>query len=221
MPQYPASVLSVEEAAQTLRCSPQTVRRLLQTGRLGGRKIGREWVVLWSAKTRRTRGAQQESQEPFTVQRISTAVIRQRLREVGALLIEVGNQVAQARRDRGKLFLTWRSAHSLRVTLAMGRTSPTKGWSPQAVGLDIPFWLEERPRWQQVMPFLRRYEHIRTWCAPQLLRIPGVGETVLMELQQLAVALRTLAEMLSPQGLTPKDAERHGPQTDEGGTYER
>ena len=210
MPQYPASVLSVEEAAQTLGCSPQTVRRLLQTGRLAGRKIGSEWVVLWSAKTCRTRVTQQDIQGPLTVPRVSTAVIRQRLREVGALLIEVGNQVAQVCRDRGKLFLTWRSPQSLRVTLAMGRTSPTKGWRPQAVGLDIPFWLEERPRWRRVMPLLRRYEHIRAWCAPQLLRIPGVGQTVLTERRRLAVALHTVAETLPPQEQPPRhDAECH------------
>jgi excisionase family DNA binding protein len=37
--------LTVEEAAAALHVSPRTVRRRLQAGRLGGRKLGREWVV--------------------------------------------------------------------------------------------------------------------------------------------------------------------------------
>ena len=38
-------VAVVEDLALYLRCSPATVRRLLRTGVLPGRKIGRRWVI--------------------------------------------------------------------------------------------------------------------------------------------------------------------------------
>jgi excisionase family DNA binding protein len=204
MSQYPSSVLSVEEAARRLGCSPQTVRRHLLAGRLAGRKIRREWVVLWPATTAAARVPRRRAREPRAAAPIPATAIRQRLREVGAKLIEVGNHLAQGKRGRGKLFLTWRTPHALRVTVAMGRTSPTKGWSPHALGLDIPFWVEERPRWRRVMPFLRGYERIRTWCAPQLLRIDGVGDVVLVELRRLEAALLALEEAMPPRHHGPK-----------------
>jgi hypothetical protein len=113
---------------------------------------------------------------------------------VGALLIAVGNHVTQARKGRGQLFLTWRTPHALRVTLAIGRESPTRGWSPHALGVELPFWLAERARWRTVLPLLRQYEQIRIWCAPRLLRIPGVSEVVLTELCRVEAALWVMAE---------------------------
>lgn len=79
----------------------------------------------------------------------------------------------------------------------MGRENPTTGWSPYALGVEVPFWLAERPRWRQVMPLLRRYEQVRGWCAPQLLRIPGVSDVVLRELHRLEVALDILDKQAS------------------------
>jgi excisionase family DNA binding protein len=192
--------LSVDEAAKALGCSPQTVRRLLRAGRLVGRKLGREWVVWYTTETSavktpgpRTRKGNAVLQQP------TTATIRRRLREVGTLLIAVGNHVAQARKGRGQLFLTWRTPHALRITLAIGRESPTKGWSPHALGVELPFWLAERTHWRQVVPLLRRYEQLRSWCAPRLLRIAGVSDAVLAELSRLEVALQAMAETMPAQ----------------------
>lgn len=89
----------------------------------------------------------------------------------------------------------------MRVTLAIGRESPTKGWSPHALGVELPFWLAERSRWQRVMPLLRQYERIRAWCAPRLLRIAGVSDAVQAELCRLEAALQALAETTSAQEL--------------------
>jgi hypothetical protein len=133
------------------------------------------------------------------LQQSTTATIRLRLREVGTLLIAVGNYVAQARKGRGQLFLTWRTPHALRVTLAIGRESPTRGWSPRALGVELPFWLAERTHWRQVMPLLRRYEQLRSWCAPQLLRIAGVSDAVLEELSHLEAILQAMAETTPAQ----------------------
>ena len=38
-------MLTARGAAEHLRCSVQYVRRLLQSGRMRGRKVGRDWVV--------------------------------------------------------------------------------------------------------------------------------------------------------------------------------
>src|SRR5262249_59274316 len=81
---------------------------------------------------------------------------------------------------------------SLGVTFAIGRTHPTRGWTPIALGLEYPFWLEGRPRWRPVLPLLRRYERLRLWCATALLRIPGVSAVVLGELARLEAALEAL-----------------------------
>jgi excisionase family DNA binding protein len=196
--QLPCSVLSVDEAAHALGCSPQTVRRLLQMGRLAGRKLGREWAIWWPAEEQtRAVPLRREQASPRVSQAPTMAAVRARLRAVGQQLIAVGNRVAQGRRRRGALFLTWRAPQSLRVTLAMGRESPSTGWSPYALGVEVPFWLAERPRWRQVMPLLRQYERVRSWCAPQLLRIPGVSDVVLTELLRLEAAVATLDQTTS------------------------
>ena len=190
----------MDEAAHVLGCSPQTVRRLLHTGHLAGRKLGREWVVWCPTEPAVTIvPARQARKSPPALSTHTTAAIRQRLREVGALLIEVGNHVTHARKGRGQLFLAWRAPHALRVTLAIGRESPTRGWSPYALGVELPFWLAERTHWRKVMPLLRQYEQIRSWCAPQLLRIPGVSEAVLTELCRVEAALRVMAETAPDQ----------------------
>jgi excisionase family DNA binding protein len=192
--------LSVDEAAQALGCSPQTVRRLLRAGRVEGRKLGREWVVWFTAETSAVRMSGHRAQKSdITLQQPTTTTIRKRLREVGTLLIAVGNHMAQARKGRGQLFLTRRTPHALRITLAIGRQSLTKGWSPYVLGVELPFWLAERTHWRQVMPLLRRYEQIRSWCAPRLLRIAGVGEAVLAELRRLETALQAMAETMPAQ----------------------
>ena len=193
-----STVLSVDEAAQALGCSPQTVRRLLQMGRLAGRKLGREWAIWWPAEAQARAAPMQRGQvRPGVSQVPSTAAVRARLRAVGQQLIAVGNRVAQGQRRRGGLFLTWRAPQSLRVTLAMGRESPSTGWSPYALGVEIPFWLAERPRWRQVMPLLRQYERVRGWCAPQLLRISGVSDVVFRELPHVEAALDALDKTAS------------------------
>ena len=44
---YPITLLAmtVEEAAEALRCSPQFVRNLLNSGELKGRMVGKAWQV--------------------------------------------------------------------------------------------------------------------------------------------------------------------------------
>jgi hypothetical protein len=124
---------------------------------------------------------------------VPAARVRQRLRTVGGQLISVGNQVAHASPRAGALQLSWRTPPSLRVTLAIGRVSPTRGWTPVALGVELPFWLTERARWRRIIPLLRRYDTLRACCTPWLLRLPGVGTAVLAELAQLEAAIATLA----------------------------
>jgi len=200
MQRYLPPGLSVDEAAQALGCSPQTVRRLLRAGRLAGRKLGREWVVWFASETSTVMMSGLRAQKSnAALQQSTTATIRLRLREVGTLLIAVGNHVAQARKSRGQLFLTWRTPHALRITLAIGRESPTRSWSPHALGVELPFWLAERVHWRQVMPLLRRYEQLRLWCAPRLLRIAGVSDAVRAELNRLEAVLQAMAEITPSQ----------------------
>ena len=51
-----ARILTVEEAAEKLRISAKTTRRMLKMGKLPGRKVGRAWRVvetdleLWSSR---------------------------------------------------------------------------------------------------------------------------------------------------------------------------
>jgi hypothetical protein len=106
----------------------------------------------------------------------------------------VGNQVAGAQRQRGQVFLTWRRPRSLQIIFALGRRHPTHGWTPQALGTELPFWFREQAQWRQVLPLLRRYEQVRSWCDPRLLRIPGVGDVVVREVAWLEAALTVLQE---------------------------
>jgi hypothetical protein len=122
-------------------------------------------------------------------------VVRQRLRDVGAQLITVGNRVAQAIPRAGVLFLTWRAPRSLRVTLAIGRVSQTQRWAPHALGVELPFWLDERAHWHRVLPLLRRYDTLRACCRPWLLRLPGVGAAILEELTLLEAAVIALGKV--------------------------
>ena len=78
---------TVEEAAAALGVAPRTVRRLLQEGRVGGRKLGREWVVWWPGDTLPPRIPEQTGDSGT-----SPSALRRRLRQVGAQLIVVGNQ---------------------------------------------------------------------------------------------------------------------------------
>ena len=146
------------------------------------------------------------------------ARLRARLRTAGAQLIAVGNALAAPALRPGVVFLAWRAPRSLSVTFAIGRAHPTRGWAPIAVGLDYPFWLEGRPRWRLVRPLLRRYEQLRLWCVPALLRLPGVRSVVLDELTRLDAALEALrAETAAAPssdtpvcaGATPLTHDRH------------
>jgi hypothetical protein len=120
--------------------------------------------------------------------------LRLRLRHAGTRLITVGNQMAGAQRQRGQVFLTWRRPQSLQIIVAIGRQSPTHGWTPRPLGTEMPFWFREQAQWRRVLPLLRRYEQVRSWCHPRLLRIPGVGEVVLQEIAWLETALTVLQE---------------------------
>jgi excisionase family DNA binding protein len=211
-------LLSVEEAAEKLGISPRTIRRWCESGRLAGQLVGTVWVV-WDPTLDRMRltpvrriaprvrgttadvedrsgGMQLRGKHPEEQgkSRYRTQEIRQRLREAGQRLIDTGNRVAGAQRRPGKLFLTWQSQRSLQVTFAIGRLSPLHGWTPHALGTTLPFWMAERGQWREVMPLLRRYETLRAWCAPQLLRIPGVGELVLAEIARFETAVAAIQE---------------------------
>jgi hypothetical protein len=167
----------------------RTVRRWLQRGRLRGRKLGRDWVVEALPMV----GPLSAPTKP-----LPPAQLRTRLRAAGAQLIAVGNALTAPTLRPGVVFLTWRAPRSLSVTFAIGRAHPTRGWTPIAVGLEYPFWLEGRPRWRAVYPLLRRYEQLRLWCAPALLRLPGVRAAVLSELSRLETALGTLQARGTP-----------------------
>ena len=192
MPRTVFAELTVPEAARVLGCASQTVRRLLQKGRLPGRKHGREWIVwFWADTDGAHRGM---PSAPRTVPTTTPAALRQRLRSVGAALITIGNQTAGTHPQRGQVFLTWRTPRSLQVTLAIGRTRLPQAWAPHALGTALPFWVQERPRWRRVLPLLRRYERLRLWCHPRLLRIPDVVGVVQDELVQLEAALGALTQ---------------------------
>jgi excisionase family DNA binding protein len=190
----------VQEAARVLGCSARTVRRWLQTGRLAGQKRGRDWVV-WGLPP----AALVPPEAP------TPARVRARLRAVGARLITVGNTLAAPAPRPGTVLLAWRAPRSLRVVFAIGRTHPTRGWAPIALGLEYPFWLEGRARWQPVLPLLRRYERLRIWGTAPLLRIPGVRAVLLGELGTLEAAL----EALCPSEGPPDPTEAPGPEAGE------
>jgi excisionase family DNA binding protein len=185
-----AGTLSVQEAARVLGCSVRTARRWLQHGRLAGRKLGRDWVV-WDLPL----AAPADVPTPAG---LTPARVRARLRAVGARLIAVGNALAAPAPRPGMVFLAWRAPRSLGVTFAIGRAHPTRGWTPIALGLEYPFWLEGRTRWRPVLLLLRRYERLRLWCASALLRIPGVSAVVLDELTRLETALGDLHPPATP-----------------------
>jgi excisionase family DNA binding protein len=120
--------LTVLEAARVLECAPQTVRRLLQQGRLPGRKHGRAWIVWWWVDT--DDAPRVRSSAPRTAPTTTPAALRQWLRNLGKTLIAVGNQTAGTQPRRGQVFLTWRTPRSLQVTLTIGRVCPTLVWAP-------------------------------------------------------------------------------------------
>jgi hypothetical protein len=95
--------------------------------------------------------------------------------------------------------------HGLRVTFAIGRRSPTQGWAPSALGVELPFWLAARTQWRRVLPLLRQYERLRHWCAPALLRVPGTDAMVLAERARLEATREALGRhdsvrVMSAQG---------------------
>jgi hypothetical protein len=174
---FPVTVVSVAAAAARLSIAPHRVRRLLQGGRLPGRKLGREWAVLWPTDARMRGGSSADHNRAHgsreTPHRLTS--LRQQLRQLGTTLIRTGNAYAQARPARGAIFLTWRRPNSLAVTFAMGRVTPTQQWAPYALGIDLPFWRTDRARWAPVIPVVRRYDRVRGWCVPRLVRLAGVA----------------------------------------------
>lgn len=185
-------LLSVEEAAMILGVAPRSVRRWVQDGHLVGRKIGTIWVVLFPQE-RESPDTNMCSTLPSGRNPTPLTVIRQRLRQLGSELIARGNTAAGARPKRGEVFLTWRRPGGLQITFAIGRAGPSQGWAPHALGMELPFWLKERQRWQRVRPLLRRYEQLRHWCDPRLVHLPQVQEIVEAELHRLHVAVEACA----------------------------
>jgi excisionase family DNA binding protein len=185
-------LLPVTEAAIILGVAPRTVRRWLHEGHLAGQKIGASWVVLCPTARASSQTRAGETVVPQNMRR-TPAVLRQRLRHLGGRLITVGNAVAGARRARGEVFLTWRRPERLPIIFAIGRASPTRGWTPYSVGTELPFWLTERRQWRPVQRLLKQYEQLRHWCHPRLLRLPQVMEMVKAELHRLHTAIEACA----------------------------
>ena len=200
MPHATMMILSVEEAATILGIAPRSVRRWLQDGQLVGRKIGTIWVVLFP-KARETPDTHIRSMLLTGRKPTSLAMIRQRLRQLGSQLIAIGNTAAGTQHKRGEVFLTWRRPSGLQITFAMGRESPSQGWAPHALGMELPFWLKERQRWQHVRPLLRRYEQLRNWCDPRFLQLPQVQEIVEAEFQRLHTAIEACATQERQEGM--------------------
>ena len=184
------SLLSVEEAAKKFGVSARTIRRWCESGRLTGQLVGMVWVI-WEVPDTHPEKHGRNKRYPAIQSRHPTREIRQRLRAAGQKLIDTGNVIAGAHRRPGKLFLTWQSQRSLRVTFAIGRLSPLRGWAPLALE-SLPFWMEERQQWREVIPLLKRYEMLRAWCSSKLLRIPGVGALVLEEIIKFEVAVAAI-----------------------------
>jgi excisionase family DNA binding protein len=92
MPRTAFAELTVLEAARVLGCAPQTVRRLLQQGRLPGRKHGQVWIVWWWVDT--DDAPRGRPSAPCTTPATTPAALRQWLWRLGAMLIAVGNQTA-------------------------------------------------------------------------------------------------------------------------------
>jgi hypothetical protein len=190
-------VLSVTDAATML--APRTIRRWLHEGYLVGQKIGTSWVVFCPAERACSQTRPGEAVSPQNRQR-NPALLRQRLRQLGTRLITIGNAMADAHCTRGEVFLTWRRPGRLQITFAIGRISPTRGWAPHALGIELPFWLKERQRWQRVRPLLRQYEQLRNWCDPRLLRLPQVQAVVEAELHRLPHCPRGMRNIGTPRG---------------------
>jgi len=191
---FPVTVVTVSEAAEQLHMAPHRVRRLLQGGRLLGRKLGREWAVLWPTDGRMLdgSGADHNSEHVSGETPPLLTTLRQQLREVGATLIRTGNALAQVKPARGAVFLTWRRPTSLAVHFAMGRVTPTQQWAPYALGIDLPFWIAERARWTLVVPLVRRYDRVRGWCVPRLVCLDGVASVIGDEIARIDQALARL-----------------------------
>jgi hypothetical protein len=81
---------------------------------------------------------------------------------------------------------------SLAVTFAIGRVTPTQKWAPYALGIELPFWIAERARWTSLMPVVRRYDRVRGWCVPRLVRLAGVASVIEDEIARLDKALARL-----------------------------
>ena len=188
------TIVTVSEAAEHLHLAPHRVRRLLQDGRLPGRKLGREWAVLWPTDGRMLDGGRADDNSTHVSRETPhlLTTLRQQLREVGARLIRTGNALAQAKPARGTVFLAWRRPTSLAVTFAMGRVTPSQQWAPYALGIDLPFWIAERARWTRLMPVVRRYDRVRGWCVPRLVRLAGVASVIEDEIVRLDEALTRL-----------------------------
>jgi excisionase family DNA binding protein len=209
MPPTTIRLLSVEEAATVLGVASRTVRRWLQDGDLVGKKIGTTWVVLVAeerapGQTHR-HGMRLTRQAPTAL-----PMIRTRLRQLGHQLIAIGNTTAGAQQKRGEVFLTWRRPGGLQIMFAMGRSTPTRGWAPYTVGVDLPFWLKERRQWRPVQRLLKHYEQIRHWCHPRLLRLPQVVAIVEAELCRLQAAVDACTAQATVHGA---DQTEHGDRT--------
>jgi hypothetical protein len=66
--------------------------------------------------------------------------------------------------------------------------------------MDLPFWLTERHQWRRVRPLVWRYEQLRSWCHPRLMRLPQVREVVETELSRLQAAVDACAAQAAAQG---------------------
>jgi hypothetical protein len=184
-------LLAVQEVATGLGVAPRTVRYWLQTGQLPGEKMGGIWHI-WGRDL--AVSGLKEGDTLGTPQHL-----RPRLRQVGARLMTVGNHMAGAQHQRSQVFLTWRRPRSLQIIFALGRQHPTHGWTPQALGTELPFWFREQAQWRRVLPLLRRYEQVRSWCHPRLLRIPGVREVVHTALAHLEATLLSFEQHEAPK----------------------
>ena len=118
----------VDNAGRGGGCSTPTVQRQRKAGWRLGPKLGRTWVVWGSCDTGDAPGPVRSALAPSTsLLVLPAAVVQERLQEVGARRITMGNAVAHAQPGRGKRCVAWRRSGSLRVTLAIGRLSPHTG----------------------------------------------------------------------------------------------